>query len=120
MKRWIYWHIQNPAWYYWHRNLQPKLRGHKPFKGGIYLPLLSPESWAKRIHEMHFGQIVIGKLQFIINLTILLKVFDAPTWTYPIGLVTSAFLLWFVGYLMERAGIRKHFRQAEFNEVKIK
>jgi len=89
-------------------------------KWGIYLPLLSPEAWAKRLHEMHFGQIVIGKLQFIINLTILLKVFDAPTWAYFVGLFVSAFLLWFIGYVMEKTGIRKHFRQAEFKDVKIK
>ena len=89
-------------------------------KWGIYMPLLSPESWAKRLHEAHFGQIVIGKLQFIINLTILLKVFDAPTWLYPIGLVVATFSLWFVGYVMEKTGVRKHFRQAEFKDVEIK
>ena len=88
-------------------------------KWGIYFPLLSPETWAKRLHEMHFGQIVIGKFALIINLTILLKVFNAPTWVYVVGLFVSALLLWFIGYVMEKTGVRKHFRQAEFKDVEL-
>jgi len=76
--------------------------------------------WANRLHEMHFGQLVIGKLQFLINLTILLKVFDAPTWMYFIGLFVSAFMIWYVGRFLEKKGFRKHFRQAEFKDVEIK
>ena len=101
------------------RNLQPKLRGYKPFRNGMYFAPLSAKWWGKRLQEMHFGQIVIGKLQFIINLTILLKVFDAPTWIYPVGLAVSAFLLWYSGYFLEKKGIRKHFREAEFKNVRL-
>ena len=88
-------------------------------KWGIYMPLLSAKWWGKRLQEMHFGQIVVGKVQFIINLTILLKVFDAPIWTYPVGLVVSTFLLWYSGYFLEKSGIRKEFRNAEFKDTNI-
>lgn len=44
MKNWFYWHIQNPIWYFYHRNFMPKLRGDKPF----ILPLLNSKWWGKR------------------------------------------------------------------------
>ena len=88
-------------------------------KFGIYLPLLNAKWWGKRLQEMQFGQIVVGKIQFVVNLTILLKVFDSPAWIYPIGLVMATFLLWFSGYFLEKKGVRKHFREAEFKNVKL-
>ena len=118
--RWFYWHIQNPVWYFWHRNLYPKMKGYKPMKFGIYLPLLSQRFWANRLQEMHFGQIVIGKVQMIINLTILLKVFDAPLWMYIIGLFTATFMIWYTGRFLEKCGVRRYFREAEFKNVSIK
>ena len=68
---------------------------------------------------MHFGQIIVGKIQFVVNLTILLKVFDSPMWLYPIGLILATFLLWYSGYFLEKKGVRKHFREAEFKNVKL-
>ena len=76
--------------------------------------------WSNRLHEMHFGQLVIGKIQFLINMTILLKVFDAPVWMYYIGLMVSAFLIWYIGRFLEKKGFRKYFREAEFKDVRIK
>ena len=78
------------------------------------------EFWAKRFQEMHFGQLVVGKIQFLVNLTILLKVFDAPVWSYYIGLVVSAFMIWYIGRFLEKKGFRKHFRDAEFKDVHLK
>lgn len=120
MNEWFYWKIRNPIWFFYHRNLMPKLRGHKPMKWGIYLPLLSAKFWANRLQEMQFGQLVFGKIQIIVNLTILLKVFDAPKWMYVIGLFFVAFMLWFVGRFLEKKGVRRYFREAEFKDVRLK
>ena len=70
-----------------------------------------------RFQELHFGHIVIGKVAFIINIVILLKVFDAPLWIYIAGLFIVTFLMWFIGWYMERKGLRKHFMNAQFKDV---
>ena len=69
---------------------------------------------------MHFGQIVAGKVQMVLTVTIALKVFDVPYWIYPIAFIITIFLLWYVGRFLEKKGIRKYFREAEFKNVRLK
>jgi hypothetical protein len=38
--RWFYWHVQNPIWYLWHRNLYPKLKGYKPMGKKLQLAII--------------------------------------------------------------------------------
>ena len=116
MKDFWWWRVNQPLWFFYHRNLMPKLRGHKPF----ILPLLNSEWWGKRLQEMQFGQIVIGKAQFVITTTILLKVFDVPYWVYAVAIPVVTFLLWYSGYFLEKKGVRKHFREAEFKNVRLR
>jgi len=79
----------------------------------------TPSFWANRLQEAHFGRIVIGMVQFIFNVTILLKLFDAAWWMYIVGLFTASFLTWYTGRFLEKKGIRRYFREAEFKNVKL-
>ena len=124
-KRWFYWHIRNPLWYFWHKNFYPKLKGYKPMKWGIYLPLLSSKYWANRLQEIQFGQMVWGKFTFIltvVNFVILISLkwdFDPTNYLIPIGIL-CAFLMWYTGRFLEKKGVRKHYREAEFKDVRLK
>jgi len=120
MKNFFYWTFVVRYQMFMDRNLLPKLRGHKPLKWGIYVPLLSAKAWGRRLQEMQFGQLVFGKFMFVINFTVLLKVFDAPAWSYPVAFVLITFLMWYGGYLLDKKGVRRHFREAEFKDVKLK
>ena len=105
-------------WYYW------KVKNKFDYAYPEYVRwrtiIFQTKFWAKRFQELHLGTMVIGKIQFLINLTILLKVFDAPVWLYVIGLFVSAFMLWYIGRFLEKKGFRKHFRDAEFKDVHLK
>jgi hypothetical protein len=115
MKMFFYWKFIVPYQMFVDKKLMPRLRGQKSTR----LPICSSKFWGKRLQEMQFGQLVLGKATFVINITILLKVFDAPTWSYFVGLITITFLLWWLGFILDKYGVRKHYRDAEFKDVKL-
>jgi len=112
-KRWFYWHIRNP-YVYWCMKLPKRIRMIK-----------KPEFWANRLHELHFSQIVFGKFTFmlsVINFIVLISLkWDFDPMEYMIVIApTTIFIMWFVGWILERWGVRQAFREAEFKNVRIK
>ena len=81
--------------------------------------------WGNRLQELDFGHILFSKFVFVItvvNFTILISLkwdFDPTNYIVPIGLAT-ALVLWYVGRIGEKKGLRKYFRQAQFKDVKLK
>jgi len=75
--------------------------------------------------DMHFGQIVLNKPLIVINLINLLIVasikwdFNPVYYIIPIGIL-GLYLLWLVGHLLNKAGIRQAFTEANFEDVKLK
>ena len=108
IKDFIYWNIINPIFFY--RLKLPRIKRK-------YMKIKDISFWANRLQELHFGQIVIGKIQFIINLVILLKVFDAPTWSYIVCFILGSFFIWYIGRILEKSGMRKYFQKAQLKDV---
>ena len=110
-----HYNIHNPIYFFWWKQLRPRLKGYKP--------LMSDNRYrkiAKRLQEMKFGQLVLGAFFFIINMTTMLKVFDAPAWVYMVALPFTGFMVWFVGHWLEKHNVRKYFREEEFKDVRLK
>ncbi len=79
---------------------------------------------AKLLQEIHFAQIVLGKFTFIItvvNFIVLISLkwkFDPTQYIIILGF-SSVILMWFMGWLLEKTGIRKHFQQRQVEGVKF-
>ena len=74
--------------------------------------------WGDRVNELNWGQFVVGKIQWIVSMTILLKVFDAPAWIYfaaPVVIFVSILL---IGRLFN-AFLRKPYLKAYFKDFKL-
>lgn len=64
--------------------------------------------FADRMNEIHWGFFVLSKLQWIINTTILLKLFDAPVWLYVVTPIVIVLALIIVGKIFNKK-LRKGF-----------
>lgn len=100
--------------YVWLKHIRSRLIGTQALMGRRRYKQI-----AQRLQEMKFGQMVLGGFFFVINMTTMLKVFDAPAWLYIIALPFTAFSVWFVGWWMEQHGVRQYFREAEFKDVEL-
>lgn len=112
--------IHQPIWFLWHKQLYPRLKGYKP--------LMSENRYRKigqRLQEMQFGQLVLNKFMAIItimNTVILISVkwdFDPTYYLVPIGVLVG-FMIWYIGHVLEKKGVRKYYREAEFKDVRLK
>ena len=61
--------------------------------------------YSKRANEISIGQWAVGKLQSLVSMIILLKLFDAPTWVYIISAPIIVFGVWFMGYVLVKSGL---------------
>ena len=71
---------------------------------------------------MGFRRYKPGNLDSIVNFIILVSLkwdFDPLKYIIPIAL-SSAFIIWYVGRVLEKRGFRKYFVQAQFKDVKFK
>ena len=75
--------------------------------------------WSNRYQEFHVGHVVTGSLGYLINLTILLKVFDAPAWLYPVVLFGLALSVWILGRTLRKIGFWKYFQNAQFKDTNL-
>lgn len=55
------------------------------------------------------GQVLLGKLQWLLSLIMLLKLFNAPKIYYFVSIPLITLITIFTGYLYDRLGIRKIF-----------
>ena len=93
-----------------------------------YRPWISEKRirWlGRRFQEAHFGQIVLGKFTFVLTMSTFLVAasikwgFNIDRYIIPV-IIISFFLVWFVGWIFERMGLRKEFQQSQLEDVEIK
>ncbi len=87
--------------------------------------IMSVKFIAQRLQEFHFGHLVLSKLTFIltvVNFLVLISIrwgFDPIN--YLIFIVPlCVFIIWFLGWALERKGLRRSFIQAQFKDVRVK
>jgi len=74
---------------------------------------------AKRLNEFHWGQFLLSKIQWIINLIILLKLFGAPAWAYLVSPLFIIVATWVIGYIIEKTGFRLRIVRENFKGTNI-
>ena len=74
----------------------------------------------KRMNEFHWGQFFISKLQWVINIIILLKVFNVSFYWYIITLIFVFFITWVFGYFVVKSGFKLRFLKLYFEGTNIK
>ena len=77
--------------------------------------------YSKRANEVSIGQWAVGKLQSLVSMVILLKLFDAPIWVYVISAPVIVFIVWIMGYILVKSGLwasinRETFRGSLYND----
>jgi hypothetical protein len=70
--------------------------------------------YAKRINEFSVGQWMVGKGQALIQMVILLKLFDAPPWVYIAATPIIAFLVWVFGFALITTGLWARINRETF------
>ena len=77
-----------------------------------------------RFQEYHFGHIVLNKFTFVItvvNFILLVSLkwdFDPTNYLFIIGL-GCVVLIWIVGFILDRVGLRREFMNAQFKDVTV-
>jgi len=103
-----------------HRKIRTRMMGYKPWLSEKRIKWLGA-----RFQEAHFGHIVLGKVTFVLSISTFIVAasikwgFDIDKYILPIILV-SFFLIWFMGFLLERIGLRKEFQQSQLNDVEVR
>lgn len=62
-----------------------------------------------KLEEFHWGMIIAQKFMWIINLTILFKIFDLPKIYYFVITPVIVIFVWFTGYIIKNTGIKSSF-----------
>ena len=76
--------------------------------------------YSKRANEVSIGQWAVGKVQSLVSMVILLKLFDAPVWVYIVSAPIIIFIVWLAGYVLVKSGLwasinRETFRGSLYN-----
>lgn len=71
------------------------------------------------LNRFHWGQFFLSKIQWVMNLAILLKVFDMPLWTYIVFPSILILFTWLLGVYVDTAGIRLQFLKENFKGTNI-
>ena len=80
---------------------------------------------ANRLQELSFGQNMMSKIFASINIATFIIVASVK-WGFEINkliipiIVGVIFLMWLVGFVCEKMGIRQKYREAEFKDVRFK
>ena len=77
--------------------------------------------YSKRANEVSIGQWAVGKVQSLVSMVILLKLFDAPVWAYIVSAPIIIFIVWLAGYVLVKSGLwasinRETFRGSLYND----
>lgn len=65
----------------------------------------------KFINRLSWGQFLVGKIQMVVSLTILLKVFDVAYWVYPVVAGSIVVFLYFLGWFFDKQLKESYFDQ---------
>ena len=76
--------------------------------------------YTKALNQFHWGQFFLSKAQWIVNLVILLKVFDMPMWTYFVIPIILVVFTWVLGIFVDSTGLRLRFIKENFKGTNIK
>lgn len=74
--------------------------------------------YAKRINEFHVGHWIIGKIQWSINIVILLKLFNAPLYVYILAIPCIFCTVWVMGYFFKRSGLWDGFIKENLGAIR--
>lgn len=55
------------------------------------------------------GQVLLGRIQWIISLLVFLKIFNLPHWTYYVALPFVVVVTFVIGWFYETLGMRRVF-----------
>ena len=67
--------------------------------------------------EFDYGYQMIGKFAFIINLAIAFKVYNVPVAVYYLSPPVIILLIWLIGMVGDKSGIRKAHIKARFKGI---
>ena len=59
---------------------------------------------AKRVNDYTVGVWAASKVQSLVSMVILLKLFDAPSWAYFAIAPVIALIIWFTGFILVKTG----------------
>jgi len=69
--------------------------------------------FAIQFQRIHFGTIIYAKIGVIVNLLILVKVYNFPAWVSVLCAVSGLFVLWVAGYVSDRTGFKDEFERKQ-------
>lgn len=68
---------------------------------------------AVQFQRVHFGTIVYAKVGVIVNLLILIKVYNFPTWLSISCVFGGLIVLWIVGWISDITGFKDEFERKQ-------
>ncbi len=76
--------------------------------------------YTKALNQFHWGQFFLSKIQWIVNIIILLKVFDMPLWSYIVFPIELVLFTWWLGIFIDVTGLRLTFIRENYKGTNIK
>jgi len=75
------------------------------------------EEIAKQLNYFHWGTFLAAKLQFLVTVMIFIRVYGLPSYVTVLSLPVTFLILWLVGYIFVRSGLRDSYVKQEFGAV---
>ena len=76
--------------------------------------------YAKRVNEFYIGHWVLSKVQWVMSIVILLKLFDARVWIYFVIIPVVLIVTWVVGIIFHRVGLWDGFVRENLDAINVR
>jgi len=76
--------------------------------------------YAKRINEFHIGHWVLSKVQWVMSVVILLKLFDVGTWVYFVTIPAVLVGTLVIGIIFHRLGLWDGFVRENLDAINVR
>ena len=76
--------------------------------------------YAKRVNEFYIGHWVLSKVQWVMSIVILLKLFDARSWIYFVTIPVVLVVTWVIGIIFHRVGLWDGFVRENLDAINVR
>ena len=70
------------------------------------------------LNDFNAGHFVISKIQWVVSVVILLKLWKCPAWAYLASIPLTIILTWLIGYVIVRIGLWDNFIREQLKGIK--
>ena len=76
--------------------------------------------YAKRVNEFYIGHWVLSKVQWVMSIVILLKLFDARVWIYFVIIPVVLIVTLVIGIIFHRIGLWDGFVRENLDAINVR